>query len=154
MRSLVISLIAVIFTVTLALSAPVKKYGKPITLQETTRISDIYANPDQYNGQRVKVRGPVVDVCSMRGCWIAIGSDQEFQSILFKVDDGVMVFPMDAKGLTAIVEGVLAVTTLSEEEQIAQGEHLAQERNAHFDPAAVKGPKVSITIMGEGAEIF
>jgi hypothetical protein len=170
MRSPFISLLALILCVTVGLSAAVKKYGKPLTLKDTTKISDIYAKPDQYNGKRVKVRGPVVDVCSERGCWIAIGSDQEFQSILFKVDDGVMVFPMDAKGLTAEVEGILTVTTLSEADQMAQAdpmmssgqmgqmsaaEHMAhmaaKEKEAGSKP--VPEPKISIAIQGEGAEI-
>lgn len=146
--------VAVALCATVSLSAAVKKYGKPLIETETTKISDIYANPDQFNGKRVRVQGPVVDVCSERGCWIAVGSDQESQAIRFKVDDGVIVFPMDAKGLTATVEGVVTVTTLSEKDQIEQGEHMAQEKKTTFDPKTVKGPKTSIMIKGEGAEVF
>ncbi len=65
---------------------------------------------DAFNGKRVKVEGPIVDVCSEKGCWIAIGSDKEFQTIRFKVDDGVIVFPMTLKGSNAVVEGVVTVT--------------------------------------------
>ena len=84
--------------VTVVSAAAVKRYGKPLTLKETTKVSDIIAKPDVFNGERVKVQGPVVDVCSEQGCWIALGSDNELQSIRFKVDDGVIVFPMDSKG--------------------------------------------------------
>jgi len=135
------------------LSAAVKKYGKPLTLKETTKISAIFAQPDSFNGKRVKVQGPIVDVCEMKGCWIAIASDKEFQSIRFKVDDGVIVFPMTAKGLTAKVEGVVTVSTLSEEEQIAQGKEMEKEMKKPFDPKTVKGPKTVIMIKGEAAEI-
>ena len=31
-------------------------------LKETTKISDIYANPDSFNGRKVKVRGTIVEV--------------------------------------------------------------------------------------------
>ena len=93
-----------VLCLTVGLSAAQKRYGKPLALKETTKISDIYANPDKYKDKRVKVQGPIVDVCTERGCWIAIGSDQDFQSIRFKVDDGVIVFPVSIKGLTATVE--------------------------------------------------
>lgn len=145
--------LAVALCLTVGLSAAVKKYGKPLTLKETTKISDIYASPDKYKDKRVKVQGPIVDVCSERGCWLAIGSDKDFESIRFKVDDGVMVFPVSVKGLKATVEGVIAVAMLSVEDQIAQGQEMAKEKKTTFDPKSVKGPKLSITIKGEGAEI-
>jgi hypothetical protein len=154
MHRLAAAAVALVLCASLATAAAAKKYGKPITLKETTRISDIYATPDAFNGKRVKVEGPVVDVCSEKGCWIAIGSDREFQSIRFKVDDGVIVFPMTAKGSNAVVEGVVAVTTLSVADQIEQGQHMAQEKKVPFDPKTVKGPKVSIMIKGEAAEVL
>ena len=154
MRRSIASFLALAIFATVGLSAAAKKYGKPVTLKETTKISDIYANPDQFNGKRVKVQGPIVDVCAERGCRIAIGSDQEFQTLRFKVDDGVIVFPLEIKGQNAVVEGVLTVTTLSEAAQIEQGEHMAKEKKTTFDPKTVKGPKTQIQIKGEGAEVF
>jgi hypothetical protein len=154
MRRSVASLLVLALVTTVGLSAAARKFGKPITVKETTKISDIYAKPDAFNGKRVKVQGPIVDVCAERGCWIAIGSDQEFQTLRFKVDDGVIVFPMEIKGQTAVVEGVLTVTTLSVADQIEQGEHMAKEKKTTFDPKTVKGPKTSIQIKGEGAEVL
>jgi len=137
----------------LVLAAGVKKYGKDLTLKETTKISAIHAQPDAFTGKKVKVQGPIVEVCEMKGCWIALGSDKEFQTIRFKVDDGVIVFPMTAKGLTATVEGVVTVETLSVEQQLAQGKEMEKEMNKPFDPKTVKGPKTVIMIKGEAAEI-
>jgi hypothetical protein len=174
MRRFVASAAALLLCVTVVSAAAVKKYGKPLTVKETTKISDIYAKPDAFNGKRVKVKGPIVDVCEMKGCWIAIGSDKEFQTIRFKVDEGVIVFPMDSKGLTATVEGVLSVTVMSVADQIAAGGEMAAEMGGHemgkeagkemgkemgkekkpFDPKSIKGPKTVIMIKGEGAEVF
>ena len=125
----------------LVLAAGVKKYGKDLTIKETTKISAIHAQPDQYNGKRVKVQGPIVQVCEMKGCWIELGSDKEFQTMKFKVDDGVIVFPMTAKGLTATVEGVVSVETQSVEQQLEHGKQMEKEMNKPFDPKTVKGPK-------------
>jgi hypothetical protein len=137
----------------MVLAAGVKKYGKDLSLKETTKVSAIYAKPESFNGKRVKVQGPIVAVCEMKGCWIELASDKEFQTIRFKVDDGVIVFPMTAKGLTATVEGVVSIETLSVEQQLAQGKEMEKEMNKPFDPKTVKGPKTVIMIKGEAAEI-
>ena len=153
MRRTLVAAIIVAVCVTAGLSASVKKYGKDLTLKETTRISDIYADPDGFNGKTVKVTGTIVEVCEMKGCWIALASDKEFQQMRFKVDDGVIVFPLDAKGLTATVEGVVTVTVESEAAQIEHGKMMAEEQKKPFDPKTVKGPKTVIMIKGEAAEI-
>jgi hypothetical protein len=128
-------------------------YGKPLTVKDVTRVSDILAQPEQYQGKRVKVEGAVVDVYQKRGCWIPAAGDRDFESIRFKVDDGVIVFPMSARGKTALVEGVVSVSTLSVEEQVRQGEHHAQEEGRTFDPKSVTGPRTIVMLKGEGAEI-
>ncbi len=145
--------IAFALALTIGVSAQAKKYGTPLTLTEITKVSDIYATPEKFKGKRVQIDGPVVDVCSEMGCWLAIGSDREGQTIRFKVEDGVIVFPMSAKGLHAKVEGVLEVSMQTEAEQIAQGQEMAKDMKMTFDPKTVKGPKVNVQIKGEGAEV-
>lgn len=130
-----------------------KKYGKAVSLKETTKVSAILADPDRYDGKKVRVEGVVVDVCKKRGCWIRLGSDKEFENIQFKVEDGVIVFPMDAKGKNAVAEGIVEVTKLTREELIEQGKHHAEETGEEFDPSTIKGPKIIVRIMGEGAVI-
>lgn len=82
-----------------------QKYGKDITLKETTKISDILAHPDQYEGKKVLVEGTVVGVCEKRGCWIELSGEEAYEKIKVKVNDGEIVFPMEAKGKKAMVEG-------------------------------------------------
>lgn len=130
-----------------------KKYGEELSLKEKTNISDILASPEKYNGKKVQVEGPVIDVCQERGCWIKIGSDKEFESIRLKVEDGVIIFPMEAKGKNAVAEGVVSVRTVSKGDQIKQGEYHAKEEGTTFDPSTVTGPKTIIQIKGEGAVI-
>jgi hypothetical protein len=92
-----------------------------------------------------------MDVCKKRGCWIKLAGDKEDETIVFKVDDGVIVFPVEAKGRKAIAEGVVSAKTYSVEELIEQGEHHAHEQGTTFDPSTIKGPKTVVRIMGEGA---
>lgn len=130
-----------------------KKYGKGVTVKERTKISDILANPQKYDGKKVAVEGPIIDVCKKRGCWIKIGSDKEFESLRFKVEDGVIVFPMKAKGKKVVAEGTVSVDVVSVEDQIAQGKHHAEEQGTAFDPKSITGPKTIVQIMGLGALI-
>jgi len=132
-----------------------KEYGKPLTVKKPTKISEILANPQTHDGKRVLVEGPVVDVCPKRGCWIQIGSDKEFEMIQFKVEDGVIVFPMEAKGLKVRAEGIVSVTTLTREQLIEQARHQAEEQGKldEFKPESIEGPKTVIRLNGEGAII-
>ncbi len=85
-----------------------EKYGKEITLKEKTAVSAILAEPEKYDGKTILIEGTVVGVCTSRGCWIDIAGENENEKIKVKVEDGVIVFPQDAKGKTAIVEGILS----------------------------------------------
>jgi hypothetical protein len=145
------TLVVVLLLAAVAFGGTPKKFGKAVTLKETTRVSEILADPEKFDGRRVLVQGPVVDVCAKRGCWIRVGSDKEFETIQFKVDDGVIVFPMDAKGRSVRAEGIVSVTTTSKEELIEQGRREAKESGEKFDPSTVKGPRTIVRIMGEGA---
>lgn len=82
-----------------------KTFGKGITVNDSTPVSAILDQPKQYVGKQVKVTGLIVDVCAARGCWIYIAGDRPFDKLRIKVVDGEIVFPMEARGLTAEIEG-------------------------------------------------
>lgn len=111
--------IATFFLLALAglvlIAADGKKYGEDLTLTAKTNISEILSQPDQYVGKKVLVEGLIVNVCEKRGCWMEIASDKEFESIRIKVEDGVIVFPMEVKGETAVVEGEVYSFNVEEE---------------------------------------
>lgn len=136
-------------------AAQSKDYGKALTLSDATPISSILKDPQAYDGKRVLVEGLIIEVCEERGCWIRIASDKAFESLRFKVDDGVMTFPMDAKGKTVRAEGVVKVKSLTREQAIAQAREVAKERGTlkSFDPAKVKGPVTDVQLSGEGARV-
>jgi hypothetical protein len=129
-------------------------YGEPLTLTEVTPVSAILDNPDQYLGERVLVTGMIVAVCESKGCWMDIASDREFEKIQIKVDDGVMVFPLSARGSQALVEGTVELLELTAEEALEQAQHMAEERGEEFDPSTVPaGPQTIYRIWGLGAVI-
>lgn len=129
-------------------------YGEPLTLTEITEVSTILENPAEYIGERVLVKGMVVAVCEMKGCWMDIASDREFEKIQVKVDDGVIVFPLTARGRDAIVEGIVEELQLTYEQALAQAEHRAEEQGEEFDPSSVpEGPQTIYRIRGIGAVV-
>jgi co-chaperonin GroES (HSP10) len=129
------------------------KYGKDITLKEKTSISDILNNPEDYLDKTVLVEGEVLDVCPKMGCWMEIESDAEGEKIKVKVKDGDIVFPEEAKGKNALVEGKVYKIDLTVEEAVEYYQHQAEERGDEFDPSTVTEAITIYQIKGLGAEI-
>jgi len=129
------------------------KYGKEISLKEKTSISKILEQPEEYVGKTVLVEGEILEVCAMAGCWMELKSDVENQKVKIKVKDGDIVFPVEAKGKSALVEGTVYKIELSKEEAIEYYQHVAEEQGTSFDEASVTGPLTLYQIKGIGAEI-
>lgn len=138
---------------TLPLTAAPEKYGKGLSGSDTIKVSELIASPDKYIGKTVRVEGTITDVCAKRGCWMMIAGDKEFQTIRFKVDDGVIVIPMSAKGKSAVAEGVFAKLELTKEQAVEHAKHQAEEMKKPFDPASVTGPQTLYQLKGTGAVI-
>lgn len=143
---------ALLLSVTFA-QAKTTVYGKGVHVQETTKISALLENPESYIGKRVRVSGMVLEVCAKRGCWIYLASDRPYEKIQIKVTDGEIVFPMNASGRQATVEGVVEELNLSREDLVRYKKHLAEEKGMAFDPSTVKDGEKIIRIKGIGAEI-
>ena len=110
-------LVVILFLfISVAAYSQTDKYGRDISLTEKTNISEILAQPEEYVGKTVLVEGEVLDVCSMAGCWMELKSDAENQKVKIKVKDGDIVFPVEAKGKTALVEGTVYKIELTKEE--------------------------------------
>jgi hypothetical protein len=139
--------------VALATAGDGSALGKKITLKEVTPIAEILASPEKYDGRQVLVEGKVGDVCKKMGCWMMLTGPGTDESIRIKVKDGEIVFPQDARGKVARAQGVVSVRTMTKEQLIAQGQHMAEEQGTKFDPATVTGPKKVVQINGEGAVI-
>jgi hypothetical protein len=146
--------LALLFSISaLVLADEWKTFGKDLELTDTTKVSDILDTPEKYIGKKVLIEGRVVDVCKKRGCWVEIASDKEFQTILVKVKDGEIVFPMEAKGHLGLFEGVVEKLELSKEQCIRQMKHHAEETGEEFDPATVTEGKTIYRLRGLGAKI-
>jgi hypothetical protein len=128
-------------------------YGAGVQQAEAVAMATLLADPQAYAGKTVRVEGTVTDVCPKRGCWFEMAGEQPGQKMRFKVRDGEMVFPMDAKGKYALAEGVVAVQALSLEETKQYLEYQAREYGSTVDPASVTEPMTIVRLDGTGAVI-
>ena len=128
-------------------------YGRPVSSGETTQVSAILDDGAAYVGKEVKVEGMIVGVCARRGCWMELAGDRQHEKIRIKVDDGVMVFPLSARGKKALVEGRVEAVSMSAEEARSFYAHQAEEKGTSFDPASVSRPVTFYQIRATGAVI-
>ncbi|MEO8705121.1 MAG: DUF4920 domain-containing protein [Kofleriaceae bacterium] len=127
------------------------KYGAGVTIAETVSIDKILETPAAFKGKTVRVEGTVTDVCPKRGCWFEIAGAAPGKTLKFKVTDGEMVFPVDAKGMHAVAQGQIAVRELTLEETKQQAEYQAKEYGKPYDPASITTATVSVRLDGTGA---
>lgn len=136
-----------------AASPAVQVFGTAPDLAATTPVSEIHARPADFVGKTVRVQGTIVEVCAARGCWMELGGDKPFQTIRVKVQDGVMVFPLSARGKKAQVQGKLESLSMGAEEARRFREHQAAEKGVAFDPKSATGPLTLFQIKPTGAVI-
>ena len=140
-------------------------YGKGVTLDKAVAIPELLAQPDLFVGKRVRIEGIVSAVCAKRGCWMTVTDPESGKGVRIKVEDGVIVFPMEAMGRKASAEGMFDVVGPVGEHaaQAKHGEHAehgeqpaadgATHACAEEEKAAAK-PAATYQIAGIGAVVY
>ena len=124
---------AVLALGTVALAAEDTKLGAGVTLKDATPIKALIDKPADYVGKTVRVDGIATAVCENMGCWMAVAADADSseQTVRLKVEDGVIVFPVSAKGKRVSAEGVFEeIAAKDEHGKEAAGEHAQSDKNA------------------------
>ena len=137
----------------LGLATDYQLYGSSVSKKSEVRIGQLLKEPAQYVDKLVKVVGLVNDVCPMKGCWVEVIENQGSERIRFKVQDDVVIFPVEAVGQEIIAEGILRRYELSQEQATRWLAHLAEEKGDEFDPSTVTGPLDFYQIEGRGAKV-
>jgi hypothetical protein len=120
-------------------------YGDGVKLTTSVKVADLLATPDQFLGRKVRVDGTIRAVCQSMGCWIQLADAEQSDGIQFKVDDGVIVFPKDAKGKRASAEGTFEKIAADAEHE---AEHAADAQHAANQPPVSQPPKYRIKATG------
>jgi len=89
----------------------------------------------------------------MKGCWVDILEAQSGETIRFKVQDDVIVFPVEARGSQIVAEGTLRKYDLTRQQAIDRMQHFAKEKGEDFDESSITGAMVFYQIEGVGAVI-
>ena len=149
-RVAILLALAVCIAAATTLAAQEKKYGSGVALKEATSIEALLAQPDKYLGKTVRVDGIVTGVCDMAGCWMEMrdtkADAKTAKTLRFKVDDGVIVFPQEARGKRASAEGVVeAVSAAMAQEYAADAKKMAQKPGAKEPTAAPPQYQVKAT---------
>jgi hypothetical protein len=130
------------------------RLGRALILSEPRPVRDVVANPEPLVGKAIQVKGKVVEVCQMAGCWMALADLESGAKILrVKVNDGDIVFPKESVGRVAIAEGMLTRLSLTKQQAVAMAKHEAEEQGRKFNPASVKSGAVIYQLKGAGAVI-
>jgi hypothetical protein len=109
-----------------------EQFGAGVSLSDTTPIERIIARPADFEGKTVRVEGTVAAVCTHMGCWMSLVPDgaKGDANLMIKVDDGVIVFPVSAKGKRASAQGVVQRVSGDAEGQSAAAEHAKAQGKA------------------------
>ena len=148
-HSMAVVFVAGLIGGTAAMDEP-KKYGSGVSVKESTPIPSILADPGGFVGKTVRVEGTVTAVCAHEGCWMALSADgrPDGPTLRLKVDDGVIVFPVTAKGRKAAAEGVVERVGGSPDSHEAAAEHAKQS------PAALAEVSRHWQIKATGALVY
>ena len=133
-------IVVVVCAAVVGVSAQETKLGAGVTLKESTSIAALAKTPQDFVGKTVRVDGVAMAVCAEMGCWMAVApeGDSSGVTVRLKVEDGVIVFPVSAKGKKVSAEGVFEAVAAGDAKEAA-GEHAKQ------DPKASKEYQIKAT---------
>ncbi len=90
---------------------------------ELVPLAQVLEKPDQYAKSAVVTEGVIETACEKKGCWMQLAPEAGKPGVRVTFKDYGFFVPLDSKGMTAKVEGVVAIKTLSKED----ADHLAAE---------------------------
>lgn len=132
-RTLLVLLPLLVLSACSALAPRSATFGTPVTdtTLEQVELARVLADPEQFTGRPIEIRGEVVDVCQRRGCWLRMAptGSEDTDGVFVKFTcpiEGERLIPMAALGQPVMVEGTLIVETISE----AQRRHYASDAGA------------------------
>ena len=117
-----------------AMTQAEQKLGTGVTLTDATSIADVVKNPEAFVGKTIRIDGTATAVCQHMGCWMAVANSDKADAptVRLKVEDGVIVFPVTAKGKTVSAQGVFEkIAPAAAEAKAAPSEHAKHEAVTH-----------------------
>ena len=132
-------------------------YGNKIVLEEYSSFKNLMSYSHNYLNKDVLIKGEIVEVCPMRGCWINVKDNNSDIIIRVKVTDGMIVFPLSSKSKQVDVQGKFTRLNFTEQQAKNWKVHLAAEQGIvlkHEDIVLNESDLVEYRIVGESAQIY
>src|SRR5690606_2178784 len=121
-------------------------YGEKITSDGAINIADIPAKLESNATLDTKIRGKILEVCSKKGCWVKLQVNDSTTAMV-KMKDYGFFLPVAAVGKTVVMDGTVALKTISVEEL----KHYAEDaKKTPEEIAAITQPKKEISVMAKG----
>jgi hypothetical protein len=124
-------MVAAVMAAVVGVSAEETKLGAGVTLKDATPIAALAERPQEFVGKTIRIDGVATAVCEEMGCWMAVApeSDPKGPTVRLKVEDGVIVFPVSAKGRKVSAQGTFEAVASADAKEAA-GEHVKQDPRA------------------------
>jgi hypothetical protein len=150
---------AALLCAAMSATADEKTLGTGVTLKEATPIAQLTADPGKFVGKTIRIDGVATAVCEEMGCWLAVAPEHDptAQTVRLKVEDGVIVFPMSAKGRKVSAQGVFEAvggdTAAHDEREHGMRAHAASDHPAREHAAHDAHASTAYQIKATGAVI-
>lgn len=136
MKKIILFSLGVVASVAMAQAE--QKLGTGVALTQKTSIADVVKNPEAFVGKTIRIDGTATAVCQHMGCWMAVSESDKADAptVRLKVEDGVIVFPVSAKGKAVSAEGVFEkIAPTDAEGKEAAAEHAKHQAAGHATSA-------------------
>lgn len=129
-----------------AMASGQEKLGAGVQIDQATPIADVVKNPEKFVGMTIRVDGTATAVCQEMGCWMAVSEtgDANSPTVRLKVEDGVIVFPITAKGKAVSAQGTFELIGAAD----AHGQEAAAEHAAHHAAPTAATAKYQLKATG------
>jgi hypothetical protein len=101
----------------------VVRRGEPIGTSPFADLAVVLASPEAYTATPVRVEGVIVRNCTSKGCWMQLAPTAESAGLRVTFKDYGFFIPVNAKGMRALVEGVVELKSHTAE----HARHLVEE---------------------------
>ncbi|QNE39235.1 DUF4920 domain-containing protein [Hymenobacter sp. NBH84] len=135
-------------TALLATTQP-QTYGASVTPAGAVPVQQLQTVLAGRDSARVKLVGPIADVCKAEGCWLTMQpAPGQMMRVRFK--DHAFFVPKDISGKTAVIEGVVVHETVS----VAQQRHYAEDAGkSKQEIAAITKPVEQYNFIADGVRV-
>jgi hypothetical protein len=129
----------------------VQRFGAALSSAQPVELDTVLGDPEKYQGA-VKLKGQVTQVCTRKGCWMALKGQKQDQTVRVRFKDyGFFVPTGTTAGTLATCEGELRVKNIDE----ATARHYASETKgvSPEQVLAIKGPQRELSFIASGVEL-